>query len=174
MPELSIHLLTQNNNFLVKDLDQKILNHIGFNSEISQSNPDLNDYLDNDRHQYNAIKIMESFQNDKSRKLILLTDVDLFIPIFTFVFGLAKLGGQTGIVSTHRLNNIFYGLPEDNDALVDRTVKEIIHELGHLLGLKHCDNYYCVMASSTVVDELDTKGETYCSSCMNQINSDNF
>ena len=165
MPELSIHFLIQNNNFLVKDLDQKILNHIGFNVEIFHSNPDLNEYFDNDRHQYNAIKIMELFQNDSTSKLILLTDVDIFIPIFTFVFGLAKLGGQTGIVSTHRLNNIFYGLPENNDLLTDRTVKEIIHELGHLLGLKHCDNYNCVMASSTVVDELDTKSAVYCNIC---------
>ncbi len=174
MPDLILHFITQNNKFLEKKLDQRILTNIEFDTSISKSYPDLNEYLDNERHQYNAIKIMESFQNDNSRKLILLTDVDLFIPIFTFVFGLAKLGGQTGIVSIHRLNNIFYGLPKDNDLLIDRTVKEIIHELGHLLGLKHCENYYCVMASSTVVDELDTKGETYCSFCLNQINSNNY
>lgn len=169
MSDLSLHFITQNNSFLQKDLDKKIYNYIGINSEIIQSNPSLDQYLDTERQQYNAIKIMESFPNEESSKKILLADVDIFIPIFTFVFGLAKLGGEIGIVSTHRLNNIFYGLPGDNDLLTERTVKEIIHELGHLLGLKHCDNYKCVMASSTVVEELDTKSAVYCNNCKNII-----
>lgn len=171
MPDLRLHFLTQKNNFFKNDLDQQILNQIGFNTDISQSLTDLSKFLDQDRQQYNAIKIMETFQNQKSGKLILLTDVDLFIPIFTFVFGLAKLGGQTGIVSIHRLNNIFYGLPEEKELLTERTVKEIIHELGHLLGLKHCDNYKCVMTSSTVVEELDIKSAKYCNNCTANFNS---
>ena len=170
MPDLRLHFLNQKNNFLKNDLDQRILNLIGFNTDIFHSKPDLSEFLDQDRQQYNAIKIMESFHNEKSVKLILLTDVDLFIPIFTFVFGLAKLGGQTGIVSIHRLNNVFYGLPEDKELLTERTVKEIIHELGHLLGLKHCDNYNCVMTSSTVVDELDINSSSYCNKCKININ----
>jgi archaemetzincin len=170
MPDLRLHFLTQKNNLLKNDLDQQILNQIGFNTDISHSLTDLRKFLDQDRQQYNAIKIMETFQNQKSGKLILLTDVDLFIPIFTFVFGLAKLGGQTGIVSIYRLNNVYYGLPEDKELLTERTVKEIIHELGHLLGLKHCDNYKCVMTSSTVVDELDIKSSSYCNKCNININ----
>jgi len=169
MSDLSLHFITQNNNFLQKDLDKKIYNYVGINSKITQSIPDFDMYLDKERQQYNAIKIMETFPNVETGKQILLADVDLFIPIFTFVFGLAKLGGQTGIVSMHRLNNIFYGLPEDPDLLSERTVKEIIHELGHLFGLKHCENYTCVMASSTVVEELDTKSAIYCNSCKNII-----
>lgn len=170
MPDLCLHFLTQNNKFFIKDLDQMILNRTGFNTEISKSKSDLNEFLDPDRQQYNAIKVMESFPNESSAKLILLTDVDLFIPIFTYVFGLAKLGGQTGIVSMHRLNNIFYGLPEDKELLAKRAVKEVIHELGHLLGLKHCDNYRCVMKSSTIVDELDIKSAEYCKNCSMKIN----
>jgi archaemetzincin len=170
MPDLRLHFLTQKNNYLKNDLDQRILNLIGFNTDISHSKSDLSEFLDQDRQQYNAIKIMESFHNVNSDKLILLTDVDLFIPIFTFIFGLAKLCGQTGIVSIHRLNNIFYGLPEEKELLTKRTIKEIIHELGHLLGLKHCDNYNCVMTSSTVVDELDIKSSSYCNKCKININ----
>ncbi len=36
-------------------------------------------------------------------KLIAVTDVDLFIPILTFVFGEAQVGGRTAVVSTARL-----------------------------------------------------------------------
>lgn len=169
MSDLSLHFITQNNNFLQKDLDKKIYNYIGINSKITHSIPDFDMYLDKERQQYNAIKIMESFPNVETGKQILLADVDLFIPIFTFVFGLAKLGGRTGIVSMHRLNNKYYGLPEDRKLLSERTVKEIIHELGHLFGLKHCENYNCVMASSSVVEELDTKSAIYCNSCKNII-----
>ena len=74
---------------------------------------DLTSFLDEDRHQYNAIRLIESYNKSEYDKNILLVDEDIFIPIFTYVFGLAKLNGNTGIVSLHRLNNIFYGLPEN-------------------------------------------------------------
>ena len=40
-----------------------------------------------------------------------VTAVDLYIPILTFVFGEAQMGGPCSIVSYHRLRQEFYGLP---------------------------------------------------------------
>ena len=37
--------------------------------------------------------------------------LDLYIPILTFVFGEAQIGGASAIVSYHRLRQEFYGLP---------------------------------------------------------------
>ena len=99
----------------------------------------------------------------------MITSVDLYIPIFTFVFGLAKLNGGTGIVSVHRLRTGFYGLPPDEDLLKARLIKEIVHEFGHLLNLRHCINYQCVMASSNTADDLDIKGDRFCGSCLNKL-----
>ena len=94
-----------------------------------------------------------------------ITRVDLFIPVLTFVFGQAQLQGRGSVVSTHRLRNEFYGLPADEDLLVDRTVKEVVHEAGHTLGLTHCPNFECVMHAATFVEEVDLKTERLCGAC---------
>ncbi len=57
------------------------------------------------RRQYETgriLKWLESRHADAS-KVLGLTDVDLFIPILTFVFGEAQLGGRAAVVSTARL-----------------------------------------------------------------------
>ena len=92
-------------------------------------------------------------------KVLGIAEVDLFIPILTFVFGEAQLDGPGAIVSMHRLNNKFYGMPENNALLVQRIVKESIHELGHTFGLLHCSSPGCVLNSSTYVEDIDQKSD---------------
>jgi archaemetzincin len=98
-------------------------------------------------------------------KFIGVVDVDLFVPVLTFVFGQAQLGGSSAIVSTHRLHNEFYGLRADGRLLRERLIKEIVHEVGHLFGLVHCRDWECVMRSSTYVEEIDLKRERFCPAC---------
>ena len=95
--------------------------------------------------------------------------VDIFTPILTFLFGEAQLGGNGAIVSTHRLHNEFYGLPGDDDLLYARTLKEVLHELGHTMGLIHCQYYECVMHFSTYVEDIDLKKSQFCPVCKNKL-----
>jgi archaemetzincin len=44
-------------------------------------------------------------------------------------------------------------------------VKEAVHELGHTFGLRHCDDWRCVMTSSHGVERLDVKGAGFCVLC---------
>ena len=128
----------------------------------------ITEFYNSERAQYDGGGIIEKFELDIEKdKAIIFTSVDLFIPIFTFVFGLAKLNGRVGIVSSHRLNPEFYGLPRDESLLNDRIIKETIHEFGHLLNLRHCSNYQCVMFSSNSADDLEVKGAEYCPVCEN-------
>jgi len=102
---------------------------------------------------------------DNASMIVGLTAVDLFIPVLTFVFGQAQLGGPGAVVSTYRLRNTFYGLPADDRLLRERARKEAVHELGHVHGLVHCPDYRCVMAASTNIGEVDLKGPTFCTVC---------
>ena len=90
-------------------------------------------------------------------KLLAVTERDLFIPVLTFVFGQAQLGGRVGVVSLARLRQEFYGLPPDRDVLLDARVKEALHETGHLFGLVHCADRDCAMSLSTGIRQIDLK-----------------
>jgi len=94
-----------------------------------------------------------------------VTEVDLFIPILTFVFGEAQLGDTGALVSTHRLRPEFYGMPNDPELLRVRLLKEALHELGHTLGLQHCPDYLCVMSASHSVERIDLKRAGFCKAC---------
>lgn len=121
-----------------------------------------------ERQQYHSTELLVSMQSrlDASVwRMIAVADVDLYIPILTFVFGEAQLKGPCSVVSTHRLRQEFYGLPPDQAALEQRLLKESVHELGHTLGLTHCDDHQCAMAASHAVEWIDLKTPNLCSVC---------
>jgi archaemetzincin len=107
----------------------------------------------------------------QNAKQIAVVQEDLFVPVLTFVFGEAQLNGTVAIVSTHRLANEFYGMPRNEELMIERLEKEIVHELGHTFGLYHCRQFECVMRSSTYVEEIDLKKALLCPSCSSSISN---
>jgi archaemetzincin len=91
-------------------------------------------------------------------RLLAVTDVDLFIPVLTFVFGEAQLNGGAAVVSTARLQ-------PPGSRLVDRLRKESVHELGHTYGLVHCTSPACVMGRSPSIAVVDMKSGRLCADC---------
>ena len=133
---------------------------------------DLSDFFDPGRRQYEGNSLLRVIQEryaEQSLKTIGLFNVDLFIPILTYIFGQAFLNGTTGIASVYRLSNERYGLRKDDELLLQRCKKEVIHELGHTFGLFHCHVPACVMESSTYVEEIDQKGTGFCPKCSEQL-----
>ena len=116
-------------------------------------------------HSSELLQIMQSYAADGAWRVLGVTSVDLYIPILTFVFGEAQMGGPCAVVSFHRLAEQFYGLPHDPDVLMERLVKEAVHEVGHTFDLTHCDDYSCAMAPSHAVEWIDLKERTLCSIC---------
>ena len=108
---------------------------------------------------------------DINGKVLLLTEFDLYIPALTFVFGEAQLRGKHSIVSVCRLHEEFYLGKTDDQLLLKRSMKEVLHELGHNFGLLHCSNWDCVMHSSLGIEEVDIKGDSYCNDCKKLISS---
>ena len=135
----------------------------------------LKEAFDPNRGQYNSSLILRQLIMKPPRdagKILAVLDVDLFIPILTFVFGEAQLKGIGAVVSTRRLHNRFYGLPEDAEITTDRLLKESVHELGHTFGLIHCSQPKCVMNSSTYVENIDLKPAELCPLCEKSIKID--
>lgn len=123
-----------------------------------------------ERRQYFSTGFIEqsiSQTENINGKVILITELDIFIPVLTFLFGEAQLKGKHSIVSVCRLHEEFYSGIANNELLFERTIKEVYHELGHNFGLIHCHNWDCVMHSSNNIEEVDLKGNTYCKNCIN-------
>jgi len=122
-----------------------------------------------EREQHHSSEIlgcMQRYVKGSTWRLLGVTGLDLYIPILTFVFGEAQLGGTTAVVSYHRLRQEFYGLPPDLDLLANRLLIESVHELGHTLQLTHCHDYRCVMAASHAVEWIDIKDSGFCEDCL--------
>ncbi len=125
-----------------------------------------------ERQQYHSsemLRRMQGFVRPGDWRLLAITDVDLYIPILKYVFGEAQLGGPCAVVSSHRLRQEFYGLKRDDGLLRERLLKECVHELGHTLELRHCQEYSCVMASAHAVEWIDLREDSFCESCRSQV-----
>jgi archaemetzincin len=120
------------------------------------------------RNQVDADRLLERVERldrPAGTLRVALTAEDIGHPIFTHFFGRARHGGGAAIVSAARLDPTFYGLPPDPGLTVERSVLEGLHEVGHLLGLKHCDDWGCVMRFSPNVEAIDVRGKTFCAAC---------
>ncbi|MGB2870108.1 MAG: archaemetzincin family Zn-dependent metalloprotease [Bacteroidota bacterium] len=129
---------------------------------------DLSFAYDSSRNQYYSTALLSSILEIYPKydgKILAVTSMDLYVPVLTYVFGEAQLDGTAAIVSTYRLHESLYGLPEDDTLYRERVVKECVHELGHTFGLVHCHNFECVMHSSSAVEEVDLKKAEFCERC---------
>jgi archaemetzincin len=132
---------------------------------ISGRPADIGPALDLIRRQYLASQVLEILATptpSRGIKRIGVTHVDLFLPVFTHLYGYAQLGGGVGVVSTFRLHPEIGAAPE---LLWERTAKEILHELGHTLGLVHCIAPWCAMHPSRWPEEIDLKDLACCPPC---------
>jgi archaemetzincin len=121
------------------------------------------------RRQYHSTEILKKILQkppSETWKVLGVTEMDLYIPVLTFVFGEAQLADGGAVVSAHRLRQEFYGMPTDPEILQQRLLKESLHELGHTYGLRHCPDYTCVMSASNGVERIDLKRAEFCPNCV--------
>jgi archaemetzincin len=165
-------------NFSNKELLQRVLGELKkillVDIKIVDLNLDLKKAYSSDRRQYYSTQIIAdalTHTDHLQGKVVILVDFDLYIPVFTYVFGEAQLNGKHSIVSLCRLHEEFYTGRTDDELLFERTIKEILHELGHNFGLLHCSNWECVMHASAEIEEVDIKGRVYCENCRRTLQS---
>jgi archaemetzincin len=151
----------------------------GVSAGIRGKSLPLNRHYDEQRGQYNSTSILHELEHAvgdvlhgaDGPQIVAITRQDLFIPILTYVFGEAALGGRIAVVSYHRFREELYGLAPNPALVTERLAKVIVHEIGHSLGLVHCTGQECVMHAASYVEELDLKTHSFCSYCRDIITS---
>lgn len=124
------------------------------------------------RRQYDAGLLVDRLAEravDPGERVLGVTHLDLYLSVFTFVFGAAHLEGAAAVVSMHRLDPRHYGLDPAPARLTERLLKEAAHECGHLYGAVHCHEPECVMQFSAAVEEIDLKGVRPCEACAREM-----
>ncbi|MGA7722447.1 MAG: archaemetzincin family Zn-dependent metalloprotease [Ignavibacteriaceae bacterium] len=157
---------------LLKNLTDELTKRFFCKTNILNLSIDLGKFFSEERGQYFSTQIIAELMNitgELNGKVIMLTDVDIYVPVLTFIFGEAQLNGKHSIVSVCRLHEEFYSGESNSGLLLQRTIKEVLHELGHNYGLLHCLNWDCVMHSSPGIEEVDIKGNTFCKKCASKI-----
>lgn len=150
---------------LLDEVSMSLKNQLRIVTDIGSSIGIPKEFRDSYRDQY-SVEMMLKFLNEKvPGKVLAITDSDIFAENMNFVYGQAQMSGSAAVFSTHRLRPDFYRKRSDNSVVMDRSVKEAIHEVGHMLGLKHCLNEHCVMNFSPTIFNFDKKTKYFCSEC---------
>jgi len=154
-----------------REVDRELLEHVRFHLAAAFGRPVFlwesperpRHAYDEKRKQWRTAPILKWLleQGPGAGKVLGITDQDLFIPILTYVFGEAQLGGEAAVVSMARLGG---GEGDGRKLLVERLAKEAVHEVGHAFGLVHCGHAHCVMSRSPAVREVDEKAGL-CADC---------
>jgi len=139
----------------------------GCQTEILPLLSDTGFAYDSNRDQYHSTAILQKLAEllpDRFIKILAITEVDLFIPILTYVYGEAQLGGKACLISSHRLREELPAM--DTEATFQiRLAKEAIHELGHTFQLRHCEDHSCIMHYCRSIKDVDRKVESLCRYC---------
>ena len=121
------------------------------------------------RNQVNSniiLKQLNEVAPSDALKVVGIAGFDLFNPIFSFVFGEAQFEGKCAVVSTYRLHGERdEKKPRRYPPVILRLEKEVVHELGHTFGLRHCSDRSCVMHFSPGLESVDRKSPFYCPVC---------
>lgn len=84
---------------------------------------------------------------------------------WNFVFGEAHISDRVGVWSLFR-NGDPEASPEAYALCLRRTLATGVHETAHLLGIRHCIAYECLMNGSNHREEADRKPLFLCPNCL--------
>jgi archaemetzincin len=118
-----------------------------------------------DRNQYHTTSIIRRLLTlkDMGTPLILgVSDVDLFVPDTSFVYGEADRESHGAVMSIWRLRG-------EGEAWKRRAYVEAVHQAGHLVGLSYCEDARCAMYQATTITDAERRQLHLCNNCRNEL-----
>ena len=102
-----------------------------------------------------------------------VTMTDLYPdPTWNFVFGQANYANQVGVFSFARYHPDFYGVKVEGNVdtlILERSLKVMCHEMGHMFGIGHCIYFHCLMNGSNHLEESDRSPHYLCPVCLRKL-----
>lgn len=157
--------------FPLDTLKTRISNRFpSFKVENLDPMPEMGEAYDSYRNQCHSTRILAMLEKHVQclnvKRLLGVVAFDLYVPGMNFVFGEARCPGRVAVISTSRLKRD----PANEMSLFEnRVVKEAVHEIGHMLGLKHCPDSTCVMHFSESLEDTDRKHAGFCRNCQSDM-----
>ena len=152
---------------LLRDVEEPLAAQMGVSvvtSKVALQRPDY--AFNKDRSQYHCNAIMRRLVTlaEPGQLVMGVTDVDLFVPDSPFVLGEADRESKAAVVSLARLRQ-----GAEGDMLRRRLTSEVVHQVGHLVGLSYCEDARCVMFFAQTPQDCDRKQLTLCNLCRNEL-----
>lgn len=119
------------------------------------------------RGQYDARVVLNhlaAHMPDDALGVLGVTDEDLFIPSVNYVFGLGSFRQRVSVFSVHRYGDD-YRLDGQPGTVLRRSMTVAVHELGHVLSMRHCTAYRCIMNGTHSLAEADQHPMHLCPVC---------
>jgi len=151
----------------IKVVEQSIKSFYGFNCKILPAVSEDASLYTLSKSKYDASKILKRFSSSHRTVVVTQKDIshwkDAKHPEWG-ILGLGALDSNTCIVSTHRLGT-------DDKMVESRLRKVVIHEIGHNLGLSHCNSKMnCIMKDvNGTIKTIDSSNPDICSSCRKKV-----
>lgn len=126
--------------------------------------------------QYHARELLDRavrFVPKNAHSFLLLVNVDLYaFDEQRYAFGWSTLYDRIGVVGFSRLDpGAFEGhAPADVPRVVlRRGLRVVVHEVGHMFGLGHCQAFRCLMNGVADREELDATPLRLCPLCLRKL-----
>lgn len=156
-----VNSLGKFDNKIMKDICFVIDSVFDYNTIISGTY-NINDYkFASENDIYDVRKIINKIGHNK--KTLILTEKQITVDnrVNLKYFGAGSLCGNVCVVSSFNLKKNV-----TNDVLKERLKKVTIHEIGHNIGIKHCNNKNCIMCNDVKIDDQKIY---FCNNCKKQI-----